>query len=177
MANPAELSVATVALRLGAGALFGAAIGVEREFDGHDAGLRTHVLLALGSALFGTLSVGAFGAFVAHRNDTNITIDPTRIASYVIAGVGFLGAGAIIKRDDRIKGLTTAGSLWVVSAVGLAAGLGFWSGAVIASLMAAAALLLDRPLRKLTRRIPKAEAEVDAKPLQQTPEGNGDGRS
>src|SRR5579884_2809490 len=101
MAQPWHLTPGTTALRLGAAALFGAVIGFEREVDGHDAGLRTHVLLALGSALFGALSVGAFGEFVAPRNATDLSIDPTRIASYVAAGVGFLGGGVILKRSDR----------------------------------------------------------------------------
>ena len=144
-----HLSFATTALRLGAGALFGAVIGAEREVDGHDAGLRTHLLLALGAAMFGALSVGAFGSFLTHRNDTNVTVDPTRIASYVAAGVGFLGGGAIIKRPEGIRGLTTAASLWVVAAVGLAAGLGFWPGAIIGSLIAVVALIADRPVRRL----------------------------
>jgi putative Mg2+ transporter-C (MgtC) family protein len=150
VANPYHLSVAATILRLGTGAAFGAVIGVEREVDGHDAGVRTHMLLALGSALFGAISVGAFSSFVAPRNGTDISIDPTRVASYVVAGVGFLGGGAILKRDDHVRGLTTAASLWVVAAVGLAAGLGFWAGAVVATVVATAVLLLEGPIRKLT---------------------------
>ena len=152
MTDPGHLSLASTALRLGASALFGAVIGVEREFDGHDAGMRTHILLALGAAVFGTLSVGAFASFFQARNATDVTIDPTRIASYVAAGVGFLGGGAIMKRDEGIKGLTTAASLWVVAAVGLAAGLGFWSGAVVGSGIAVVVLLAERPVRGLVAR-------------------------
>jgi putative Mg2+ transporter-C (MgtC) family protein len=160
-ADPWQLTAATTALRLGAAALFGAVIGFEREVDGHDAGLRTHVLLALGAALFGALSVGAFGAFAAPRNSTDVSIDPTRIASYVSAGVGFLGGGVIIKRGDRIRGLTTAASLWVVAAVGLSAGLGFWSGSLIASGIAIVVLVADWPLRRLTARVRRARITRD----------------
>lgn len=155
-AHPWDLTLGTTALRLGAAALFGAVIGFEREVDGHDAGLRTHVLLSLGAALFGALSVGAFGEFVLPRNSTDLSLDPSRIASYVAAGVGFLGGGAIIKQGDRVKGLTTAASLWVVAAVGLSSGLGFWSGSMIASGIAIIVLVADWPMRKLiarTRRV------------------------
>lgn len=161
VAQPWNLTPGTTALRLGAAALFGAVIGFEREVDGHDAGLRTHVLLALGSALFGAVSVGAFGEFVLPRNATDLSVDPTRIASYVAAGVGFLGGGAILKRTDRIKGLTTAASLWVVAAVGLAAGLGFWSGALIGSGLAIVVLVADWPLRKLMGRARRARITPD----------------
>ena len=149
MADAGTLSVVTVAVRLGAAAGFGAVIGLERELDGHDAGLRTHLLLALGSALFGAMSVGAFGEFITSRNATNVTFDPSRVASYVVAGVGFLGGGAILKRADRVKGLTTASSLWVVSAIGLASGLGFWSGALIATAIAGLALVAEAPVRRM----------------------------
>lgn len=138
--------------RLGAGLGLGAAVGIERELDGHDAGVRTHALLSLGAALFGALSVGAWGDFVVERAASNVQIDPTRIASYVVAGVGFLAGGAIIKQADRVRGLTTASSLWVTTAIGLACGIGFYAGALIATLAALVMLLLDRPIRKLTLR-------------------------
>jgi putative Mg2+ transporter-C (MgtC) family protein len=148
-----NLEWGTVLLRLVAAAGFGLAIGFEREVDGHEAGARTHALLALGAGLFGAISVGAFGDYVAPRNATNITIDVSRVASYVAAGIGFLGAGAILKRDDRIHGLTTAASLWTAAAVGLAAGLGFWPGAVVATVIVLLMLLADRPLAWLRDRL------------------------
>ena len=153
MADPAHLSAAATALRLGAAAAFGGVVGLEREVDGHDAGLRTHVLLTLGAALFGVISVGAFGSFIAPRNSTDVSFDPSRIASYVAAGVGFLGGGAILKGPRHTRGLTTAASLWVSAAVGLSAGLGFWSGTFIATGIAIAVLLAERPLRHLTDRL------------------------
>ena len=171
VAQPWDLTPGTTALRLGAAALFGAVFGFEREVDGHDAGLRTHVLLALGAALFGALSVGAFGEFVAPRNSTDLNIDPTRIASYVAAGVGFLGCGAIIKQGERVRGLTTSASLWVAAAVGLSSGLGFWSGSMIASGIAIVVLVADRPLQKLTARTRRERLERDLNEGDEPPGG------
>lgn len=151
-AGVGHLSIGATALRLGVAALFGAVVGLERELDGHDAGTRTHALLALGAATFGVLSIGAFGAFLMPRNSTDVSYDPSRISSYVAAGIGFLGGGAIMKREDGVKGLTTAASLWVVAAVGLASGLGFWAAAGLGSALAVGVLLADRPLRGLLRR-------------------------
>lgn len=152
MSAPLHLGLAETTLRLGVASLFGAVIGFEREVDGHDAGMRTHMLLALGAAVFGTLSVGALDSFLGPRSGTDVSFDPSRIASYVAAGIGFLGGGAIIKRDQGVKGLTTAASLWVVAAVGLAAGLGFWPAATIGSGIALAVLVAERPLRGLLSR-------------------------
>lgn len=152
MADPWHISWAETALRLGAAAVFGAILGIEREASGHAAGSRTHMLLALGSALLGVVSVGAFGNFEAVRSHTDLSLDPTRIASYVAAGVGFLGAGAIMKSGDHVRGLTTAASLWVVAAVGLAAGLGFWAGAVIGSGIGVVTLLASVPIDALRAR-------------------------
>jgi len=152
MVDAAHLDWATIVLRLAVGGGLGLLIGIEREIDGHEAGARTHALLALGAALLGAISVGAFGDFAARRATTNIQIDVTRVASYVAAGIGFLGAGAIMKRGSGIKGLTTAASLWVAAAVGLASGLGFWAGAIAGAALALAALLADHPLQWLRMR-------------------------
>jgi putative Mg2+ transporter-C (MgtC) family protein len=141
-----------VVVRLVVATGLGACIGLERELDGKDAGMRTHALLALGAALFGLLSVGAFGDFVAVRETTNVQVDVTRIASYVAAGVGFLAGGAIVKSADRVHGLTTATSMWSVSALGLAAGLGFWIAAVVASVITLLMLLAEKPLDALRLR-------------------------
>ena len=110
-----ELSV-----RLLVAAMLGLAIGFEREIHGHPAGLRTHMLVALGSALFTVLSIHGFGGETAGTGP----IDTTRIAAQIVSGIGFLGAGAILKDGIVIRGLTTAASLWATSAVGMAAGAG-----------------------------------------------------
>ena len=107
-------------LRLLLAAFLGAAIGFEREVRGHPAGLRTHTLVALGSALFTELSIYGF------PTEPGQPVDPTRIAAQIVTGIGFLGGGAILKEGLNVKGLTTAASLWAVAAIGMAAGAGNW---------------------------------------------------
>ena len=148
----ADLSTAEIIGRLLLAALLGACIGAEREIDGQDAGLRTHLMLALGAALFGLISVGAWDHFYDQRADTNFQVDVTRVASYVAAGIGFIGAGTIVKQAGGVRGLTTAASLWVVAAVGLACGVGFWIPAVVATATALFSLIALKPVRALTRR-------------------------
>ena len=117
-------------LRLALAALLGGLIGVERELREREAGLRTHLLVSLGSALF--TIVGAYGFHAFLTSGANVVrADPTRIAAQIVTGIGFLGAGAIIRQGLSVRGLTTAATLWVVAAVGLAAGAGYYSVAVI----------------------------------------------
>ena len=137
-----------VVIRLVAAAALGGLVGLERESDGQDAGFRTHLLLSLGSALFAVASVGAFDDFVTDAASTNVTVDVSRIASYVAAGVGFLGAGAIVKYGGGVRGLTTASSLWASAAIGLSAGLGFWTGAIAATIICLVALAGLAPLSR-----------------------------
>jgi putative Mg2+ transporter-C (MgtC) family protein len=146
-----SLTWGEVALRLGVAALLGALVGLEREASGQDAGFRTHLLLALGAALFGAMSVGAFDDLVGDA-DTNVRLDPSRIASYVAAGVGFLGGGAILKHAGAVRGITTAASIWAAAAIGLSAGLGFWPGAIIGTLVALVALAALKPLSDFVDR-------------------------
>jgi len=149
--DAASLSEWEIIARLGIATGLGAVIGLEREIDGHDAGMRTHALLALGSGLFGVISVAGFADFIVERATSNVQVDVTRIASYVAAGVGFLGGGAILKQTHRVRGLTTAASLWACAAVGLAAGIGLPSAAVVATVATVVVLLLDAPMRRLRR--------------------------
>jgi putative Mg2+ transporter-C (MgtC) family protein len=123
--------------RIAAAAGLGGVVGLERELDEKAAGLRTHMLVAVGSALF-TL-VGAYG----FSDFPTRTVDPTRVAAQVVTGIGFLGAGLIFRQGFTIRGLTTAASLWLVAAIGMAAAAGFWKGAVIATIVA---LISLRPL-------------------------------
>jgi putative Mg2+ transporter-C (MgtC) family protein len=133
--------------RLAVAAVLGALVGVERESAGQDAGFRTHLLLSLGAALFAIVSIGGFDAFVTDTT-TNVQVDVTRIASYVAAGVGFIGGGVILKHAGAVRGITTAASLWTAAAIGLAAGVGFWIGAVAATAISLLALALLKPLSK-----------------------------
>jgi putative Mg2+ transporter-C (MgtC) family protein len=132
--------------RLVLAALLGALLGAERELDGQDAGFRTHVMLALGAALFGAISVAGFDDVV----DADTRFDPSRVASYVAAGIGFLGGGAIIKHAGSVHGMTTAASIWTTAAVGLAAGIGFLVGAVATTILS---LFVLRGLKPVSHRI------------------------
>jgi len=126
-------------------AALGALIGAEREIHGHPAGIRTHMLVSLGSAIFTIMSVHGFGQDVDPSR-----VDPTRIAAQIVSGIGFLGAGAILKDGIVIRGLTTAASLWATSAVGLATGAGEY---VIAIVAAAVILVSLWPINALAERL------------------------
>jgi putative Mg2+ transporter-C (MgtC) family protein len=136
-------------LRLALAAVLGGLIGVERELREREAGLRTHLLVALGSALFTIVGAYGFDAFL-QSGASVVRADPTRIAAQIVTGIGFLGAGAIIRQGLSVRGLTTAATLWVVAAVGLAAGAGYYSAAVITSALVLIALY---PLRIVAYRI------------------------
>jgi putative Mg2+ transporter-C (MgtC) family protein len=158
--DAANLSELEVVGRLAVALAAGGALGLEREIHGHEAGFRTHALLALGAGVFGVMSVGAFGDFVSVRAASNVQVDVTRIASYVAAGVGFIAGGAIVKDSNRVKGLTTAASLWVCAGVGLAAGLGFFVAAIAGTVLALFMLFLDRPVSFLRRHARKGILHV-----------------
>lgn len=146
---PTELELAG---RLGAALVLGGAIGLERELTGQVAGLRTHMSVALGSALFGIVSAYGWNEFAAVRAQTNVQIDVTRVASNIVTGVGFLGGGAILKDGATVRGLTTAASLWVTAAVGLAVSLGGYSLAAVTTLGLVFSLILLRGPRGWIRR-------------------------
>ncbi len=132
--------------------VLGGLIGLEREVDGHPAGFRTHIAVALGAALFGIVSVDGFDRFVGERTSTNVQVDVTRVASQVVVGIGFLGAGTIVKNRGAVRGLTTAASLWVASAVGLAVGVTAYSAALVTTVAVLASLTALRvPQRKVLR--------------------------
>jgi putative Mg2+ transporter-C (MgtC) family protein len=122
-------------LRVVAAAALGGAVGLERELREREAGFRTHMLVAVGSALFTLVSAYGFRDFLVHGGSV-VRADPTRIAAQIVTGIGFLGAGAIIRQGLSIRGLTTAATLWVVAAIGIAAGAGYYSAAVITTLVA-----------------------------------------
>ena len=145
-------------LRILLAAGLGAAIGIERELREHEAGVRTHMLVAVGSALFTLVSAYGFGDFFT-RGTPFVPVDPTRIAAQIVTGIGFLGAGAIIRQGSNVRGRTTAATLWAVAAIGLAAGAGFYSGAVATTIVVIIAL---GPLRLLTKRLPRRDEEEPA---------------
>ena len=128
-----------MAIRLLAAAGLGAAIGYQRERVGKPAGLRTHILISVGSALFTIASVYGFIPVA----------DPARVAAGVVAGIGFIGAGAIIHRGggDIVTGLTTAATIWVVAAIGLASGAGLFLVAGVTTGITLAVLFLPRSIQ------------------------------
>ncbi len=142
-----------IVLRLLAALLIGALIGAEREYRGHSAGIRTMGMVALGSCLF---TAAGFYLLPGH------TTDPTRIAAQVVTGVGFLGAGAIFRSGDDVRGLTTAATVWVVAALGMAAGFGLFILAGAGTGVVLGGLVLIRPVeRRIFHRINKGGMALD----------------
>jgi len=125
-----HLDLWEVALRLAVAAALTGAVGLERELRERAAGLRTHMLVGVGSALFTIISAYAWGDFIFDRTQ-GTAFDPTRIAAQIVTGIGFLGAGVIIRQGLSIRGVTTAAGLWVAAAIGMAVGAGYWGAALI----------------------------------------------
>ena len=131
-------------------------IGFEREFHGHAAGLRTHILVAIGASIIMTVSIYGF-RYTDYSNR-----DPARLAAQVVSGIGFLGAGTIMQTGTNIKGLTTAATVWFCGGIGLACGCGFVVEAIIATLSAFVILVILRFIEKKTsKRFPKIILVVD----------------
>ncbi len=138
-----------VLLRLAVAAGLGGAIGFERELRERQAGLRTHLVVSVGSALFTIVSAYGFREFLVSGGSV-VRADPTRIAAQIVSGIGFLGAGAIIRQGLSVRGLTTAATLWLVAAIGMASGAGYYDGAVIATL---GALITLGPMRTVAYKV------------------------
>jgi len=130
-------------VRILLGTLLGAVIGFERDLHGRPAGLRTHSIVALASATFMVIST-RFTFFQEYLPGQLVETDPSRIAASVVSGIGFLGAGAILRTGISIRGLTTAAGLWLVAAIGMAAGGGMYVVAVFVTAVGLAALTLLR---------------------------------
>lgn len=139
------------AVRLLVAAVLGGLVGLEREASDQAAGLRTHIAVALGASLFGVISTLGFLEFDQARADSTIQADVSRVASNVVVGIGFLGAGVIFRQGNTIKNLTTAASLWTVAAIGLACGVGDVSTATVATVVLLGSLVLLRPVRTYVR--------------------------
>lgn len=133
------LSDLQIIVRLVLALVLSGLIGLERQLHKRTAGLRTHILVCLGSCLIMLTSLYIFDIY---KNVTNL--DPARIAAGVITGIGFLGAGTIIREKEGVRGLTTAASLWVVAGIGLATGCGFYSAAVFTTGLVLLALFILR---------------------------------
>ena len=141
-----------ILLRLLLASVLGGMVGLEREMHGRPAGVRTYLLLSLGSALIMVLSEYLFLKYQTGIPGISLSVDPGRIAAQAITGIGFLGAGVIIRYKDSIRGLTTAACVWVVCAVGLAIGAGFYLfGSVVTGLTLFSLLALKAGERKLRK--------------------------
>jgi len=136
-------------------AVLGAIVGLERVWKGHPAGLRTNLLIGISSCLFTILSIEGFPLQGASQ-------DTARVAAQIVTGVGFLGAGAVLHSKGHIRGLTTAATIWLVAAIGMAVGTGLLFLAVFTTLVSVGTLVLLRPL---SRRLEmKAEERVEKNP-------------
>jgi len=135
-------TVSTI-VRLGVAFILGGLIGMERESKRGPAGLRTHILVCVGSALIMLTSI-----YIYELYQNQADIDPGRIAAGVVTGVGFLGAGTIIRNSSKISGLTTAASIWISAAIGLAVGCGYFSAAIVVTVMSYFSLSILKRLEK-----------------------------
>lgn len=159
-------------LRLLVSVGLGALIGAERETGEQSAGLRTHIAVCVGACLFGVVSTLGFDEFESRRARTNVQVDVTRVASQVVVGIGFLGAGIIFRQGTVVRNLTTAASLWVTAAVGLTAGVGDLGTAAVAAGIMVVALVALLPLRDwIRRRVVRDERELRIRLAADTPAG------
>lgn len=144
---PCVVTISEILLRLTVATLVGGILGVDRELRAKPAGLRTHALVALGAALVTVTTLGLANGGTA---------DPvSRAIQGIIAGVGFLGAGAILRarERDQVSGLTTAASIWLVASLGIACGSGYWLAALATLVLALIVLVLGGPLEGFLRRV------------------------
>lgn len=146
-----ELSIALVG-RLLLASVLGGIIGLEREIHGRPAGFRTHLLVSLGACLFVITSVEFYLIYGNFSGSVPVGVDPGRVAAQVVTGIGFLGAGAIIREKASIRGLTTAACLWVAAALGVTCGVGLYYLAISVTAIALGSLLLLKQVEKRLRR-------------------------
>ncbi|WP_404450837.1 MgtC/SapB family protein [Virgibacillus necropolis] len=139
-----------IMIRVVVALLLSGLIGFERELKNHSAGFRTHILVGVGSCLMMLLSLYGFEAFI--ESSDNIRFDPARIPSYVISGIGFLGAGTIMVNGMTIRGLTTAASIWTVAGLGLVVGAGMYSTAVFTTFVILLSLVFLNNFEKLFKK-------------------------
>lgn len=145
-----DINQLKIGLQLLVAALLGGAIGLEREYWKKAAGLRTHMLVALGSCLFTILSREAFNDFIGKTS-----YDPSRIAANIVLGIGFIGAGVIMHAKGRVKGITTAAGIWIAAAIGMAVGSHFYTIALFTTLIVVVILFVARGYERRFREFVK----------------------
>ena len=146
-----------IAQRLMLALCMGASVGLERSYHGRPAGFRTHALVCLSTSLLMLVTVYEGLWFTSH-GESRVTLDPTRMAQGIMTGIGFLGAGAIIKEGFTIRGLTTAASIWITAAIGVLVGIGFYFPAILAVALALGTLSLFRWIEGRISGLSSAEA-------------------
>lgn len=149
-----EPGIAQIALRLACAMVIGTLIGLEREYTHRPAGLRTHILVALGACVVSVTGEMLF----SHYADLGATPDPARLSAQVITGVGFLGAGTIMKEGATVKGLTTAASVWAVACLGIASGFGYYALALMGAVFIMITLTIFEALQHRFIHIRSSEA-------------------
>lgn len=142
----------TVTIKLLLAALAGALIGIEREKHGRPAGLRTHLLVALGSCLMMIISESFFLKYGELPGTGVVRLDPSRVAAQIVAGIGFVGAGVVIKEGMTVRGLTTAACLWLAAGIGMGFGMGVFAPTVIATVLALLALIFLKKLEPFIKK-------------------------
>lgn len=140
-----DIPLTDAILRIFLAFILGSVIGVEREMSNQSAGLRTHILVCLGSAVFSIISISTMLPMLPHETGDvteviRIVRDPARIAAQVVTGIGFIGGGAVLRHGATVKGLTTAASLWMMASIGMLCGMGFYYLSIIATLFSFVAL-------------------------------------
>lgn len=139
-------------VRVGLAAVLGAILGVERSRAGQSAGIRTNMMIAIASCLFTFLGAEAF--------PTDGPRDSARIAAQIVTGVGFLGAGTLLQTKNKVRGLTTAATIWLVAAVGMTVGIGFYGGAIFVTIFGVVALIALAPVSNWLAETAKEEEKL-----------------
>lgn len=143
---------ATVALRLVLAAVIGALVGLEREVHGRPAGLRTHLLVSVASCLMMMLSEGFYLKYGELPGTSVIRLDPSRVAAQIVAGIGFIGAGVILKEGLSVRGLTTAACLWLVAGLGMGIGMGAYVPSLLTAAIGLAGLILLKKVEPFLKK-------------------------
>ncbi|PLX76929.1 MAG: magnesium transporter MgtC [Desulfuromonas sp.] len=143
-------------------ALAGGAVGLEREKHGRPAGLRTHLLVALGACLMMVISEAFMVKYGAYDAESTVRLDPSRVAAQIVTGIGFLGAGVIIKEGISVRGLTTAASLWLVAGLGMSFGMGLFAAGVMATVLALISLIFLKKLEPVINKDRYLEMNISA---------------
>lgn len=148
-----KLDFQTLALvKLLLAAMLGGVVGLEREVHGRPAGFRTHLLVTLGACLMAVVSEYYFIKFVNYDSASALRLDPGRVSAQIVTGIGFLGAGVILKEGKSVRGLTTAACLWVAAGIGMSVGVGLYLPALVVTLLSLLSLVVLKRLERCLKK-------------------------